>query len=392
MHLIATVVLLVSSALLGAHAELLAVVQIFRHGQRTPVNFYPNDPYQDSSYWGELASGQLTNEGKRQHMKLGEFTRNRYSNFLSQKYDPSFFYAQTTDVDRTHMSAQSNIYGLFPVSTRDQQWQNKINWQPIPVHPANKATFSTSFYPDNCPAYTKELSAVLNSQEFATYDLENSELYKYLTNNSGSTVTDILSVSNIWDPLKGEDSVGFGLPAWTKSVYPEPLRTLVGRFFEAFTHTTTMKRLVIGPFLNEVVTYLESMAANPSSSYKFKMYSGHDTNVASVLNAFGAFSPGFPPAFASTIYIELHKENWKNVVKVFSKDGDNIKQISVNGCELSCPLSSFRQYLSDIIVDADTRDTECSNSGETKVLLGSVATNNKYSAEELDKKFAGVST
>ncbi|XP_028135710.2 prostatic acid phosphatase [Diabrotica virgifera virgifera] len=393
MHLTTTFVLLVSFILLGVHAELIAVLQIFRHGQRTPVSFFPNDPYYDSSYWGGLASGALTNEGKRMQMKLGQYTRSRYSNFIPKKYDPSFFYAQTTDVDRTHMSAQSNIYGLFPISTSDQKWQNKIDWQPIPIHPSDSAVLSTSIFPANCPAYTKTLAAVIGSEEFTKLDSENVELYKYLTNNSGSSVTDIISINGIWDPLKAEDSIGFSLPAWTKSVYPEPLRTMAGKLFELFTHTTTMKRLCIGPFINEVVTYLESMAADSSSSYKYKMYSAHDTNIAAILNTFGAFSPSFPPAFASTIYIELHKENWQNVVKVFNKDGDTLKQISVNGCELSCPLSSFRQALSDIIVDADTRDAECSSTEETKVLLGSSGTTgNKYSAAELEEKFAGVMT
>ncbi|KAJ8941635.1 hypothetical protein NQ318_010661 [Aromia moschata] len=31
---------------------------IFRHGERTPIMFYPTDPYQNSSYWDGL--GQLT--------------------------------------------------------------------------------------------------------------------------------------------------------------------------------------------------------------------------------------------------------------------------------------------------------------------------------------------
>ncbi|CAG9834465.1 unnamed protein product [Diabrotica balteata] len=358
MNLISSFILLVSFTLLGVHAELLAVIQ----------------------------------EGKRQHFKLGQYTRSRYSTFIPKKYDPSFLYAQTTDVDRTHMSAQSNLYGLFPVSTNDQQWQNNINWQPIPVHPANKVILSSLLYPKNCPAFTKELLAVLSSEEFTTYDSENSGLYAYLTANSGINVTDIITANDIWDAVKIEDSVGYSLPAWVKSIYPEPIRTMTGKYFEVFTHTTAMKRLTIGPFLNEVVEHLESMAANPTSSYKYKMYSAHDTNIAAILNAFDAFSPSFPPAFASTIYIELHKENWKNVVKVFNKELDTVRQVSINGCELSCPLASVRKYLSNIIIDADTRDAECNSSGGDKVLLGSAATTSKYSAEELEQKFAGVST
>lgn len=33
--------------------------QIFRHGQRVPIEFYPNDPYANLSFW-EASPGQLT--------------------------------------------------------------------------------------------------------------------------------------------------------------------------------------------------------------------------------------------------------------------------------------------------------------------------------------------
>ncbi|KAG5877245.1 hypothetical protein JTB14_019623 [Gonioctena quinquepunctata] len=43
-----------------ATSKLISVVQVFRHGQRTPVSHYPNDPYDDLAYWG-IGPGQLTN-------------------------------------------------------------------------------------------------------------------------------------------------------------------------------------------------------------------------------------------------------------------------------------------------------------------------------------------
>lgn len=38
--------------------------QIFRHGDRTPVEPYPNDPYKDPSLW-PVGFGQLTNVSHR---------------------------------------------------------------------------------------------------------------------------------------------------------------------------------------------------------------------------------------------------------------------------------------------------------------------------------------
>ena len=44
-------VLALSSAEETASADLEFVMVIFRHGDRTPIDPYPNDPYKDESQW-----------------------------------------------------------------------------------------------------------------------------------------------------------------------------------------------------------------------------------------------------------------------------------------------------------------------------------------------------
>jgi hypothetical protein len=111
--------------------ELLQIV--FRHGDRTPVVVYPNDPYNVSYWdpWGGL--GQLTQTGMQQHYAFGEFLRERYGNFLSKYYDKNRVYVQCTDYDRTQMSVQSLLASLYkPIDY--QEWNQNVSWQPIPVH------------------------------------------------------------------------------------------------------------------------------------------------------------------------------------------------------------------------------------------------------------------
>ena len=62
---------------------------------------------------------------------LGKFLRNRYKDFLSEKYDENDIYVRASDVDRTMMSAMSNLAGLYPPQG-DQIWNPDIHWQPIP--------------------------------------------------------------------------------------------------------------------------------------------------------------------------------------------------------------------------------------------------------------------
>lgn len=82
-------------------------------------------------HWTE-GFGQLTNEGKRQQFKLGQYFRRRYQKILDAKYSPNNVYIQSTDFDRTLMSAQANLAGLFPPMHKDEKWNDELLWQPIP--------------------------------------------------------------------------------------------------------------------------------------------------------------------------------------------------------------------------------------------------------------------
>lgn len=69
---------------------------------------------------------------------MGSYVRQRYGAYLSESYSPDEVYVRSTDVDRTLMSAESHLAGLFP-PTADQLWNPSIPWQPIPVHTVPKS-------------------------------------------------------------------------------------------------------------------------------------------------------------------------------------------------------------------------------------------------------------
>jgi hypothetical protein len=57
----------------------------------------------------------------------------RYSELLPETYSREDIYIHSTDVDRTLMSAASNLAGLYPPEG-GQKWDKNIDWQPIPIH------------------------------------------------------------------------------------------------------------------------------------------------------------------------------------------------------------------------------------------------------------------
>ena len=67
---------------------------------------------------------------------LGKFLRSRYNHLIGEKYDENDIYVRASDVDRTMMSAMSNLAGLYPPKG-DQIWNPNLLWQPIPVRNYN---------------------------------------------------------------------------------------------------------------------------------------------------------------------------------------------------------------------------------------------------------------
>lgn len=174
------------------------------------------------------------------HFELGTFTRGRYNSFLPRTYGPDWFRAQTTNVDRTHMSCQSNLAAIFRPTT-NETWNENLRWQPIPVHPSSENVISGS---PNCKIYNTELaSIVVKDPLFVAINQEFAELYAYLRNYTGHNVSTIIDLYSIYDTLHIEQQLGFELPSWTESVYPEPMLSLSAYAFLSFSYTTEMKRL-----------------------------------------------------------------------------------------------------------------------------------------------------
>ncbi|CAH2016653.1 unnamed protein product [Acanthoscelides obtectus] len=144
--------------------DLTAVIVIYRHGDRTPIKPYPSDPYGNESFW-QVGFGQLTNRGKQQQKELGQWLRQRYDNFLPKEYSEKDIYVRSTDVDRTLMSAEANLAGLYP-PTSSQMWDTNLKWQPIPVHTMPEREDALLAGKKPCAQYEMLLKKLLSSDYF----------------------------------------------------------------------------------------------------------------------------------------------------------------------------------------------------------------------------------
>ncbi|XP_012230813.1 prostatic acid phosphatase-like isoform X2 [Linepithema humile] len=322
---------------------------LYRHGDRTPVTNYPNDPYNETSW--PVPYGQLTNIGKHQHLLLGRWLKNRYSHLLSDLYTPHDIYIQSTDVDRTLMSAEANLAGLYP-PVQNQIWDS-IKWMPIPVHTVPEKQDYVLRASKHCTRYNHELNKVLTSPELEHINKENAKLYAYLTKNSGGKISSLEEVERLYDILYIENLYNKTLPEWTKSVFPDKLKPLAILSFMTETYDKILQKLKSGPLLGEMINHMVKKAQKTlKPDRKVWVYSAHDETVANMLMTLNLFEPHCPP-YAATILMEL-RTNSKNeyfVTVSYKNSTEEPILMTLEGCTTLCPLDKFVNLTKSAVIE-----------------------------------------
>ncbi|XP_018046837.1 PREDICTED: prostatic acid phosphatase-like isoform X1 [Atta colombica] len=333
---------------------------LYRHGDRTPIAPYMNDPYKNESLW-PVPFGQLTNIGKYQHLLLGRWLRKRYSGFLSDIYTPHDIYIQSTDVDRTLMSAEVNLAGLYP-PVKNEIWDNNIYWIPIPVHtiPAQEDyVLKASKY---CPRYKYELEKLLTSPEMENIKKANAKLFAYLTEHSGENINSIRAVEHLYDNLYIETLYNKTLPQWTKSVFPEELKPLAILSFMIEAYNKILQRLKAGPLLGEMIDHMVKKAQHIlQPDRKIWIYSAHDETIGNLLMTLNVFDP-HPPPYAAVVLIEL-RTNLKNqyfVTVSYKNTTEEPILMTLPGCDTLCPLNEFINLTKNVVPEDWERECQIS--------------------------------
>jgi len=331
--------------------SLETVVVLYRHGDRTPVDPYPTDPYKDRSNW-PVGFGQLTPRGKMMQFNLGKYLRKRYENFLSDQYDENDIYVRSSDVDRTLMSAMSNLAGLYPPKD-NQIWNADLMWQPIPVHTVPLEDDNIIGNHANCPRYKKLGEQVNDLPEIRQIVAENEGVFKYVSENSGRNMTSLWDIDFMFDCLYIESVYNKTLPQWTEEVFPEKMRAMKDLSFALSTYTQEMKRLRGGPIIQSILDHFHSFIAK-KHKYKMLVYSGHDTTLSSLLNSLGMFDPPIGPPYASAIMIELKKSPDDQYFVSFSYRNETNRDpydLNLYDCPKDCPLVTFADLTKSVRPD-----------------------------------------
>ncbi|XP_012060520.1 PREDICTED: venom acid phosphatase Acph-1-like [Atta cephalotes] len=333
--------------------ELILVNVVFRHGDRTPDNngreMFPNDPYINYSFY-PTGLGQLTIEGKKHEYRLGKFLRSRYNDFLGSLYVPKLVVARSSDFERTKMSLQLVLASLFPPRNL-QRWSPLLNWQPIPILYTPRID-DNIILSDECPQYLEEYNRILNSPEGQAKIGEFKDLMGNLTRLTGKNIQSLEEFYYLYHTFVAESSLGLPLPEWAYDYFPYgPLFDGIVAAYNISNFTPLIRRLYAGPMIRAMTdNMIAAQNPNAAPNTKIYLYSGHETNIASMLHSFGVYKPHVPE-YSSAVILELQQIQQEYYVKLVYYQGipPTIKDLTIPGCDTLCPFDKYLDLIDDLI-------------------------------------------
>ncbi|OMJ71515.1 hypothetical protein SteCoe_30268 [Stentor coeruleus] len=347
-------------------SELVGLVQLARHGARSPLKKYP----WDNSPW-KVEMGELTSEGSMQHYIIGQEFRQRYiikEKFLNSTLSLQEIYIQSTDFRRTIKSAQSQMLGFYPngpiLSSNSMQskaippfeipeFSNTMNtlglnalpysFQPVVIKVMEKKHDRLLLgHEDGCEIMKEYKKA---AKEYDTYKLRvldyekryKDKLEKIL--NMG--IISFEEASYVADALECIKFHNYPLPDGIDENIYDALMEIKDYKNSFFYEVEDALKLAVSEFFIELVktfnkiikvhsldenkeTDTETLDVDKVNSFiqsvpKYKLYLAHDTTLISILSALEAWN-SFAPPFASTLLFELHKINGDFLVKTIFND------------------------------------------------------------------------
>uniref|UniRef100_A0A914D7H7 acid phosphatase n=1 Tax=Acrobeloides nanus TaxID=290746 RepID=A0A914D7H7_9BILA len=182
-----------------AEDKLIFLQAVWRHGDRSPTTTFPTDPNQEATW--HQGWGQLSALGMKQHVRLGQTLRQRYivnnpGNLnLSPSYTNYEIYVRSSDVNRTLISAMSNMIGFYGAAnvTAGLDYPDMPEWPgkfvPIAVHTVDHPYDYIGNTDSICPRRDQIWELVKQTPEWQNLTQENQPMFDALSSITGWNVT-----------------------------------------------------------------------------------------------------------------------------------------------------------------------------------------------------------
>ncbi|KAL5258461.1 hypothetical protein ACHWQZ_G009084 [Mnemiopsis leidyi] len=347
-------------------------ILMFRHGDRSAIGMIPSDIYNVSSW--PMGPGELTPIGMENHLRNGKFFSDRYTDpeqdtylGLDEHYRYGQVYVRSTDRDRTLMSAESMLAGLFPPK------ENKLDspldvWQPIPVHTVPMSSepmldgspSACEYWAVNTPKTIKQ------NKEFIGFMENQTEIIKDILNVTGIKYQSdqwqlFRSIANTYDTLFCEKCHNMTFkPEFVEKNLFDLVKPYSDMDWRTYGMMTTKEKALSGGVLLKELKSRVAAAVDGSSDVKLVLFSGHDTTLAAILTCLGVYDLKQTP-YATVLMLELwEKEDGDHVIRFLRHHtGQDLIEYTLPGCSEGegCTLEQFYKVNSEFdLTEEEYRD------------------------------------
>ncbi|XP_043273768.1 venom acid phosphatase Acph-1-like isoform X2 [Venturia canescens] len=348
--------------------KLKHVYVIFAHKLYAPLT--PDTQYgfpEKLEYEYFLAdAADMPNKAKLEIVELGIHLRRRYDDFLGDIYYSEVSRTYTSEYFLSMISGQLVNAGLWPPA-KSQQWNEDLNWQPIPSAYQPKET-DRLFLGTMCPHFLDEEKRVLDTDESIKNEVsEHQGLFDYVSSHYGKKIERPADVSLLYSSLEtmaSYEELNKTLPGWAEGIFPEgEMRNVTLLSYTLLSKTRNQRQLNGGVFLKKIINEATKLIttnatfdvnSNTSRDAKISLWSAEDRNLIGVLQAMNLWwSPHLLDNGASIILELRHNESAKEYgFEIYYYTGINMNEtmgLTLPGCKAFCPLSDFARILSEVL-------------------------------------------
>lgn len=325
---------------------------LFRHGDRSPIWYYPNDPQNGPETWPQGREGELTAEGMKQEFILGTQLKLRYQN-LGLTFNPNNLankiHVRSTDVNRTLMSANSLLAGLINGTNAGNHmtiadvngWP--ANWQPVPVHTVPTHHDYLLLSDRGCSLQDRIYQdKVLNSPDWMNKQKENLAFFQTLAKNAGIVSMDLDSIFSVWDTYLIENlpwnRANHAWPKWMNQALFDKIQDLTYFSDVRIFHDPMLARLNGGWLLKEIVQNMKkkilclhntTISCKAINNLQLNLYSAHDSTTMMFIETLANQGKGSDTGAAKLTFGGLPRFGASAIIDLFWRTMAKLSQLKL---------------------------------------------------------------
>lgn len=336
-------VFLMNTSVYAAQTVVFAL-DIVRHGDRTPISEIPTDPH----LWAQ-GLGELSARGMEQEFSLGMQLREKYVNrdkLLPPNYDVNSIYVRSSDYNRTLMSAQALLLGLYPLGSGpllvSESPALPMGFQPIPIHTVSQKEDNLLVPKRNHTEFeSMQQQYVISSNDWQQKSSQYQVKLQSWSRASGIPLNNLGNITGLADNLYIRKLYDVAMPNGISKQDCDEIITLAN-WVTAHLNAPYSLGAYSSKDLRSAIAQYFSGATTPNNQLKYVLFLAHDSTLLALMSAFKQPLSMIPPYASDLNLVLLRDEETKNY---FVRLQFNGVTVSLTGCHGNCNLTQFMQFL-----------------------------------------------